>query len=191
MRPMLTSRQVLKVLAITAIVLAASPAVPAEVTDSAADGFTVRISVTIHAAPADVYKRLVGEIGNWWSPGHTFSGDAHNLSIDERPMGCFCEKLPNQGAVRHMEVIFYQPGKTLRMSGALGPMQALAASAVATFGLSAEDGGTKLTLTYAVGGYSPQGLNKIAPIVDTVLTEQITRLKNYIETGDPAGKDKH
>jgi len=190
MRSIPTSKQLLKTLAITAAVLVVSPAVPAEVTDSAADGFTVKISVTIHASPADVYKRLVGDIGNWWSPAHTFSGDAHNLSIDERPMGCFCEKLPNQGAVRHMEVIFYQPGKTLRMSGGIGPMQALAVSAVATFSLFAEDGGTKLTLTFAVGGYSPQGLNKAAPLVDTVLTEQIGRLKNYIETGNPAAKDK-
>ncbi len=186
----LTVKQVLKAAVITVLVLAVSPAVQAEVTDSAADGFTIKTTVIIHAAPADGYKRLVSEIGNWWNSVHTFSGDAHNLSIEARPMGCFCEKLPNQGAVRHMEVIFLQPGKTLRMSGGLGPLQGLAVSAVATFSLSAEAGGTKLELTYAVGGYSPQGLNQIAPPVDTVLTEQITRLKNYVETGNPAGKDK-
>jgi uncharacterized protein YndB with AHSA1/START domain len=183
---------VLTAVVMIALVFVASPSIRAEVTDSAADGFTVKATVTIHASPADVYKRLVGvgEIGNWWNSAHTFSGDAHNLSIDERPMGCFCEKLPNQGVVRHMEVIYIQPGKTLRMAGAIGPLQAFAVSAVATFNLSADAGGTRLDFTYTVGGYAPQGLIKIAPIVDTVLTEQINRLKNYVETGDPASKGK-
>ena len=104
-------------------------------------------------------------------------------------MGCFCEKLPDQGAIRHMEVINSQPGKMLRMSGGIGPLQSLAVSAIATFSLSAEEGGTKLQFSYTVGGYSPQGLNKIAPIVNTVLMEQINRLKNYIETGNPASKE--
>jgi hypothetical protein len=110
--------------------------------------------------------------------------------IEGRPMGCFCEKLPNGGSVRHMEVILVQPGKTLRMSGAMGPLQALAVSAVATFSLAPEADGTKLEFTYTIGGYAPQGLTGLAPIVDNVLTEQITRLKNYVETGNPAGKAK-
>src|SRR5215470_556781 len=149
----LTKSRVLKGIAAIPMLLAvSSPAVRADVIDSTADGFTVKTIVNIHAAPAEVYRRLVGNVGDWWNPAHTFSQDAHNLSIEERPLGCFCEKLPNQGAVRHMEVIFYQPGKTLRMSGGIGPMQALAVSAVATFSLFAEDGGTKLTLTFAVGG---------------------------------------
>jgi len=187
----LTKSRVLKGIAAIPMLLAVSrPAVRADVIDSAADGFTVKTIVNIHAAPAEVYRRLVGNVGDWWNPAHTFSQDAHNLSIEERPMGCFCEKLPDQGAVRHMEVIFLQPGKTLRMSGVIGPLQVLAASGAATFNLSAEGDGTKLSLIYAVGGYSPQGLDKIAPIVNTVLTEQINRLKNYIETGNPAGKDK-
>ena len=105
-------------------------------------------------------------------------------------MGCFCEKLPNGGSVRHMEVILVQPGKTLRMSGAMGPLQELAVSAVATFSLSPEADGTKLEFTYTIGGYAPQGLKGLAPIVDNVLTEQISRLKNYVETGNPAGKAK-
>jgi hypothetical protein len=182
------SGQVLKAVVITGLLLVVAQAARAEVTDSAADGFTITTTVSVHASPADVYKRLV-EIGNWWDSGHTFSGDAHNMSIDERPMGCFCEKLPNQGAVRHMEVIYSQPGKILRMSGGIGPLQSLAVSAVATFSLSPEEGGTKLQFSYTVGGYSPQGLNKIAPIVNTVLMEQINRLKNYIETGTPASKE--
>jgi hypothetical protein len=187
-------KQMLKPGVITAViavlVLAATPAGRADVVSSAADGFTVKTTVTIHASPADVYRKIVKDVGNWWDSSHTFSGDAHNMSIDERPLGCFCEKLPGNGAIRHMEVIYFQPGKVLRMSGGIGPLQSMAVSAVATFNLSPDGDGTKLVFTYSVGGYAPPGLDKIAPVANTVLTEQIMRLKNYIETGNPAGKDK-
>ena len=139
-------------------------------------------------APNEVYRRLIHNVGDWWSPNHTFSRDAHNLFIDDRVMGCFCEKLPAGGSVRHMEVILLSPDKELRMSGALGPLQAVAATGVMTFVLSPDAGGTKLEVTYAVGGYLPQGMNSWATPVDGVLTEQITRLKSYVETGDPEAK---
>src|SRR5215469_13952703 len=119
--PRILPRQMLNAVAMATLVITLSPAVRAEVKDSTPGGFTIKSTVTIHASPADVYRRLVGEIGNWWSSGHTFSGDAHNLAIEERPMGCFCEKLPNQGGVRHMEVVFVAPGKTLGLIGGLGP----------------------------------------------------------------------
>jgi hypothetical protein len=44
-------------------------------------------------------------------------------------------------------------------------------------------------VTYAVGGYLPAGMNTLATPVDSVLTAQVTRLKNYIERGDP-GKNE-
>src|SRR3984957_13695225 len=98
----------------------------AAVVDSAPNGFVVKTSVTIQAFPQEVYRRLVHNVGDWWDSAHTFSGDAHNLSIEEKPMGCFCEKLPNQGGARHMEVLTVMPNKALVLTGALGPLQALA-----------------------------------------------------------------
>ncbi len=160
----------------------------AAVADSSANGFTAKITVTIQAAPDEVYRRLVHNVGDWWSSAHTFSGDSHNLSIEEKPMGCFCEKLPNGGGVRHLEVINVAPGKTLVLTGGLGPLQSIAASGNMSFQLSAAPGGTKLDVTYAVVGYVPAGMNTWAGPVDTVLTEQITRLKNYVEKGNPAPK---
>ncbi len=159
---------------------------PAEVVDSGANGFTIKITAAVHASPADVYKKLVNNVGDWWNPRHTFSGDAHNLSIEEKAGGCFCEKLPS-GGVRHMEVIFFLPGKTLRLSGGLGPLQGVGASGALTFVLTPDAGGTKLEVTYAVNGYLAKGMNTWAAPVDGVLGEQVTRLKNYIETGNPAG----
>jgi hypothetical protein len=173
--------------AIAILVLAPSFAA-AEVIDSSSNGFTVKVAITIQAPPADVYGRLIHNVGDWWSSGHTFSGDAHNLSIEEKPMGCFCEKLPGGGGVRHMEVIYLAPDKALGLSGGLGPLQAMAVAGSMIFRISPAEGGSRLEVTYAVGGYSKAGLDALAKPVDSVLIEQITRLKNYTERGDPAPK---
>lgn len=158
----------------------------AAVADSAANGFTVRISVPIVAPPGEVYRRIVHDIGDWWNPSHTISGNSHNLSIEEKPMGCFCEKLPKQGgAMRHMEVVYFAPGERLVMSGGLGPLQPLAVTGSLTIQLVPSGGGTRLDLVYAVTGYLAAGMNTWAAPADGMLTEQFTRLKNLIERGAP------
>lgn len=160
----------------------------AEVADSASNGFTIKTTMNIQAPPEDVYRRIVRNIGDWWDPAHTYSHDAHNLSIEEKAMGCFCEKLPGSGVVRHLEVISLMPGKSIVFAGALGPLQSIAAAGSMKFQLEAAAGGTKLDFTYAVVGYLPAGLNTWAAPVDSVLNEQLTRLKNYIERGNAAPK---
>ena len=159
-----------------------------EVADASANGFTVKITLRVQAPPEGVYRRLIQNIGDWWSSEHTYSGSSHNLSIEGKAMGCFCEKLPNEGSVRHMQVVFVMPGKALGLTGALGPLQSIAATGNMEIKLSAADGGTNLEVTYAVTGYLPAGMNTWAAPVDSVLTEQFTRLKNYIERGSPAPK---
>lgn len=158
----------------------------AEVVDSSAGGFTIKTTVNIASAPEEVYRRLVGNVGDWWSSAHTFSGDAHNLKIEDRPGGCFCEKLPNNGFVRHLDVVYAAPAKRIVLSGALGPMQNLAATGSMQIQLTPAEGGTKLELTYAAVGYLAKGMNTWAAPVDMVLAEQFARLKNYVETGNPA-----
>jgi len=158
----------------------------AEVVDSAANGFTVKVAFTVKAPPADVYKKLVKDVGEWWSPEHTFSGSAHNLSIDDKPMGCFCEKFPAGGGVRHLEVVFAAPGKSLVMTGGLGPMQSIATSGSMNIQLTPADGATKFVMVYSVAGYLPAGMQTWAKPADGMLTEQFTRLRNYIEQGNPA-----
>jgi hypothetical protein len=160
--------------------------VSAEVADSASNGFTIKTTINIQAAPDDVYRRIMQNVGDWWDPVHTYSHDSHNLSIEEKAMGCFCEKLPNSGVVRHMEVISLMPGKSIVFAGALGPLQSIAAAGAMKFQLAGDGGGTKLEFTYAVTGYMPAGLNTWAAPVDSVLKEQLLRLKNYIEHGNPS-----
>src|SRR5258708_31018427 len=142
------------------------PAAFAEVADSASNGFTVKITVYIKATPDVVYSRIIHNVGDWWDSTHTFSGNAHNLSIEEKPMGCWCEKLPNQGGVRHMEVVALSPGKRIVFVGGLGPLQSLAAAGAMTFQLSPTHERTTREITYAVSGYLPQGVNGV-PVPDT------------------------
>lgn len=173
-------------LAVIVVALAQAYAA-AEIADSAANGFTYKLTLNIQAPSDTVYQRLL-TIGNWWSSDHTYSGDAHNMSIDARPMGCWCEKLPNGGGVRHMQVVNIMPGKMLVMTGGLGPLQSMAATGAMKITLAPAENGTRLVVTYSVTGYLPAGMNTLAPPVDQVLTEQFTRFKNYVEKGDPAPK---
>ena len=178
---MLNARNKALFVATGAVLLAAIP-LRAAVADSAANGFTVKLELNIQAPPQDVYYRVV-RVGDWWNSMHTFSGDAHNLSIEDKAMGCFCEKLPSGGSVRHMVVVYADPGKKLVLSGALGPLQSIAATGSMTIQLAPAGGATKLTVVYAVTGYLAAGMNTWAAPVDSVLTEQFTRLKSLIETG--------
>jgi uncharacterized protein YndB with AHSA1/START domain len=161
--------------------------VAADVVDSSASGFTVKETLTIQKAPQDVYSKIF-QVSDWWNPAHTFSNDAHNLSLEEKVGGCFCEKLPTGGGVKHMEVVYVSPATAIVLHGTLGPLQSVAATGSMQIQLTRADTGTKVEVTYTVGGYLAAGLNTWAGPVDGVLKEQFTRLKNSMEKGDPAAK---
>jgi uncharacterized protein YndB with AHSA1/START domain len=153
----------------------------AEVTDSSYYGFTIKNEYLIKALPDSLYKYIYRDIGLWWSPLHTFSGNAANMILQPKANGCFCEKLADGGSVRHMTVIYAGPGKMLRLSGGLGPLQGMAVDAVMTIELKKTDDGTALTVTYSVGGYLKGGLAGFAPVVDRMLAEQFEGLKRFAE----------
>ena len=148
-------------------------------------GFLVKFEVSVNAPPAKVYDALVGQIGSWWDSEHTYSGDAKNLSIDARPGGCFCEKLPNGGAIEHLRVIYVAPREVLRLSGALGPLQASGVAGSMTWKLIGDSDNTRVQLSYSVGGFIEGGFDKVAPAVENVLRQQFDRLKLFVETGKP------
>jgi hypothetical protein len=80
------------------------------------------------------------------------------------PKRNFCETLPNQGSVRHMEVVFLSSGKKVVLAGGLGPLQSLALAGAMTFQLSPAGEGAKLEVTYAVTGYLAGGMNALATL---------------------------
>jgi uncharacterized protein YndB with AHSA1/START domain len=156
----------------------------AEVISATDSGFEVLETVSVAAAPKDVYPHLT-DIAAWWNKAHTYSGDAGNLSLDARPGGCFCERLKGGGGVQHMMVAYVAPNETLRLVGALGPLQALGAAGSMTFSLTPAGTGTNIAVRYRVGGYASDGMKKWAAPVDGVLGEQVGRLKRLIDGGDP------
>jgi uncharacterized protein YndB with AHSA1/START domain len=157
----------------------------AAVADVSANGFLIRHEVQLQLTPEQTYELLVQRVGEWWNSDHTYSGNARNLSIDARPGGCFCEKLPN-GGVQHLMVVYAQPGKVLRLSGALGPMQGSGLAGSMTWQITPiKEGGSKLSLSYSVGGYMQGGFAQMAPAADGMLGEQIGRLQKLANTGKP------
>jgi len=153
----------------------------AEVLDSSESGFSIQFHKKIKASPEEVYGSLIDDINLWWDSDHTFSGDANNLSLDARPGGCFCENLSG-GSLRHLVVIYADKGKLLRMSGGLGPLQALAVTGTMTFTFKKDSDSTLLTFEYNVSGYLKGGLTGIAVPVDSVLDGQLLRLKKFVES---------
>jgi uncharacterized protein YndB with AHSA1/START domain len=164
--------------------LAAAGPAPAEVKSVMPNGFEVATAATI-AAPADRVYAALGEIGRWWSPSHTFSRDAANLSIELRAGGCFCEALKNGGSVQHLQVVYAAPSEGLRLRGALGPLQTEGVDGTLSWTLKPVEGGTSVTQTYVVGGYVGSGMEQWAPRVDRVLDEQLQRLKSFAEGKSP------
>jgi len=155
----------------------------ADVVESAPNGFLVRFEGSVNAPPDKAYA-AVTEIGGWWNMEHSYSRDGKMMTLDARPGGCFCEKLPG-GGVEHMRVVFALPGDTLRMVGGLGPLQARGIAGSMTWRFVAAPAGTKIEMTYMVGGFMPGGLDKVASAVDGVLADAFARARRYIETGKP------
>jgi hypothetical protein len=150
----------------------------AEVLTSSPGGFIVRQVMSVPTTPDVAYRKFV-DVAGWWSSEHTFSGDAKNLSMTPRADGCWCEKLPHGGFVRHMAVVYAAPGKTIRFNGGLGPLQEMAVNGAMQVTFEADGSRTNVTLTYAVGGYSPNGLGPLAPLVDGVLGQQMLRYREF------------
>lgn len=157
----------------------------AEVLSSSASGFFVRNQAMVGAGADSVYAALAGHIDGWWDPAHTFSGDSRNLTLDARVGGSFYEALPYNGGVRHLDVVFVAPGKTFRMTGALGPLQGSGLAGSMTWSFEAAGDSSKVTLSYGLGGYYEGDIQAIAPVVDSVIRGQLMRLKAYVETGSP------
>jgi len=143
--------------------------------------FVNQSAVTVKLAPAATYRALA-RVAAWWDPAHTWSGAAKNLSLDPRAGGCFCEKLVDGGSVQHARVVFAQPGKVLRMDGALGPLQEMAVTGVLTYTIAADGQGSRITMTYRVAGALSMDAAKLAPLVDQVMTGQLERLRGYADS---------
>lgn len=164
--------------------LLAGESVTAEITDAGPGGFTSVNDALIHAERKATWLAAINDINRWWDPAHTISGDGHRLSIDARPQGCFCEDLGDNTGVVHLTVTMVSPEILLRLTGGLGPLGLLGVNGNMIWEFADEEDGTRVTFTYAVGGYRAGGLDEFSGPVDRVIGEALQRLKAYIETGD-------
>ncbi|MFL6734239.1 MAG: ATPase [Sphingomicrobium sp.] len=164
--------------AIAAAMLLGSASAQAEVLSANSNGFHVRQAADLAVAPAEAFRRF-GQVGSWWNPQHSYSGDSKNLGLSLLPGACFCEKLPGGGGVEHLRVTYYQPGKRLVMSGALGPLLFEAAAGVMDVQIEPTSQGSRITMNYKAAGFAEAGADKLAPLVDTVLGDQVKRFAAY------------
>lgn len=168
-----------------AVLLLAAPA-GAEVVSSTPTTMEISQVVTVDAPIARVWDTLRSP-QRWWSKEHTYSDDSANLYMDGQATGCFCERFPDRrGSVEHARILYIQPPQMIRLSGALGPLQAEAVVGTLTFALAPEGtNATRLTLTYVVSGYVRAGADTLAPKVDEVLALQVVNLKSAAEGPPP------
>jgi len=167
-------------LALTALMaLLAFPA-HAEITAGDEYGFTVTHEISIDAEPFVVYRTMTSRISEWWNPDHGWSGKAANFYMKVELGGCFCERLPNNGRVEHLRIIYFSPGEEIRFDGTLGPLQAMPVDGRMIWKIEATESGSKVKFTYMVFGHPEGGLEGIAPAVDGVIEEQLNRLETRL-----------
>lgn len=166
--------------------LCLAPGAHAEIVSAAPAGFSVRQVAETPGVPPPTVWAALADVARWWDPDHTYSGDARNLSLEPVVRGCFCEKLGLYAGIEHAHVVYAMPAKTLRLVGALGPLQEAAVNGSMTWQIDPAGGGSRITLTYNVGGYADRPLADWAPIVDEMLGAQVKRLARYLTAGNPA-----
>ncbi|MFK7817725.1 MAG: hypothetical protein AB8G99_03320 [Planctomycetaceae bacterium] len=157
----------------------------AAVKEVSTNGFQIEMSIPVKSKSTDVYDCFVKNVADWWDKSHTFTADSRNLKIEAKPHGWFLETLPDGGFVRHFEIVYLAPGKTIRLNGGMGPLQEHGVAGSMTINFKPINEKTSsIELTYNVGGFIPGGqetFKQWAPIVKQVIMEQMERLRDYAQ----------
>lgn len=155
----------------------------AEVLDAAPGGFTVVHQVAVPVSRSAAWDAFTGAVDQWWNADHTVSADSSNLYIDAKPLGCFCERLGEDGGLVHLQVTFANPGVILRLTGGLGPLGLMGVAGNMTIEFEDQPDNAEhslVTLRYAVGGYRDGGLDALAVPVDGVLGDQLAGFAAFV-----------
>ena len=175
------------VLSLAALIACATAApAHADVVSATPSTFVLRAEQTVPASPAQAWAKL-SRIGDWWNSEHTYSGNAHNLTLDLRAGGCWCERWSG-GAVEHARVLLVMNRdgvRTVRLDAPLGPLQEMAVNAILTFTISPDPAGAKIAMTYRVSGDASLSLDQVGPGVNAVIMEQYGRLIRLVTSGSP------
>ena len=80
--------------------------------------------------------------------------------------GCFFEKLPHRGSVKHLVVVNAEPGKLPRLRRGLGPFQAYSVDTVMTWKLTQSDDGSDVSARHC----QAKPINAVAANFITIAT---------------------
>ena len=82
-----------------------------------------------------------------------------------------------------MRVNVILPGERIVMTGALGPLLYEGVSGVMDVKFERIAGGTRVSLNYRASGFAKGNADKLAPVVDSVLADQLKRYRTFAATG--------
>ena len=82
-----------------------------------------------------------------------------------------------------MRVAVVQPNERIVMTGSLGPRLYEAAPGVMDVTFERMAGGAKVTMNYRAAGFAKGNGDKMAPLVDSVLAEQMKRFRTFAAKG--------
>ena len=155
----------------------------AEVTAASADGFQINLEKTSKLSMDDVFRKI-GNLPEWWSASHTYSGNAENLSLSKLEVGGVWVESSKGISVEHGRVIAVleqETSRLVRFDAALGPLQELGVKGVLSVRITPEtdidtEDQSKVSFGYYVTGADFQSLDKWASTVEGVLATQLDNL---------------
>ena len=159
--------------------LVAGTARAGEAVEFALRGITLEKEVVVAAPPLEAWNAFTGDVSAWWD--HTFSPAPAKLVIDRKPGGGFWEIFDADGhGVKHAEILWAEPGKTLKMRGPLG-FSGKAVDLMHTFRFEPAEGGTRIHLTLnALGQLDDDGVAALDQVWDHFLVE---RFQAHVASG--------
>ncbi len=165
-----------------AAAVTATPAT-AEIVSRTPDGFTLRFTRTAMADAAAVPASLTA-LPLWWDGAHSYTGEAANLSLDLKPGGCWCEKMPDGSDFDHGRTVSVAADRIL-FHAPFGPLRGRATRADLTMTWAEAASGRVLTWTFEVEG---PGVGAMAEAVDGVMDAGFRRWSNWLITSSfPTG----
>ena len=174
----------MRVLVLSAAMVWATPA-SAEVDSAGPHGFEISHSINLDV-PREQAFAAFSQVRNWSTTPQTYSGEASPLSAELCQRRLIGERLDGGGGVEHLRVAYLQPGERVVLTGSLGPLLYEATSGVMDVKVEKIAGGSRISMNYRAAGFANGGAEKMAPLVDQVLVEQMKRLRTYAAAGPNA-----
>lgn len=144
--------------------------------------FEIRQEVEIAASPAQVWRALTAQLGDWWGAPFLVRQDASALTLEPRVGGVMGEVWSDGGGQAWATIETFSPGKVLQLTGRM--MVPGAVAGWIRFELTPEGKGTRLAIDHkAVGAIS----GEIAPQFNDGWRELARRLTALVEKGERLG----